>query len=300
MRLKHSFAKAAAVMMAIPALFASCATSAGKLSPQLDRELSESVRMRSPKIPHASSLACLAYSFNKKFPGENLVVTKFDESSGKISERYGFFLPQRPHEMLETLLKTSGFYVSSRSESFRASLVERDGMQKGVIEPAYNQRMPAATMALEGGVTGLEFALRSDAAKAGVGPAGAEIERSQGKVSVDLQLVDMETGTILWADTASASFRSEEGGTSYQDFGVMGLDDGSVFRIGARGGKSPSLSDVLRAAMAKALYGTMAPFLQEERAICDRSVGRDNFTPAWYEEEQAILNKKGAPKAPEL
>ena len=100
-------------------------------------------------------------------------------------------------------------------------------------------------------------------------------------MSVDIKAVDLETGANLWANSSSVSFQSIEGGPDYHDFvnsGVLGLDN-DIFLIGIRAGRTPSLSDLIRAGMAKAVYETLAPFVQEGRNECDQSVERNLLKP---------------------
>ncbi len=281
MKLKNAFMKAAAV--SVPLFLATpfingCAINPD-LAPQIEAEMLAGTKMTSPMVPHKAALTCLAHSFNQRFPDDRFVVTEMTEDSGKLSDDFGFFLPRNPHIMLETLLTEAGFRLGSRDHNFRTSLTERQGMGSGVIKSVFTQKMNPVTIGLFGAITGLEFAVVSNAAKAGIGPVAISLEASRGKLSVDIKSVDLETGDNLWANSSSVSFKSVEGGPSYNDFGVLGLDD-DVFLVGFRGGSTPSLSDLVRAGMAKAVYETLAPFVQEDRYVCDECIGKKTFDPA--------------------
>jgi curli biogenesis system outer membrane secretion channel CsgG len=288
-----------ASLIVTTALFSGGCATMQDITPQIENEMRQGIQMKSPGIPHKEALSCLAQIFNERFPNDRLVVTKMKESSGKFSEDFGFYLPQDPHIMLETILTNAGFRVSSRDTNFRTSLTERQGMQKGLIKPVYNQKFSPVTIGLTGAVTGLEFAVQSEAAKAGIGPVGVRYEQSRGKLSVDIKAVDLETGSNLWAASSSVSFRSREGGPSYHDFGILGLDD-DYFLIGLQGGQTPSLSDLARAGMAKAVYETLAPFIQEKRGLCDRCIEKQDLSSAQIESAHSASSANTSSKSPSM
>jgi hypothetical protein len=161
MKLSRIFKRATATTLSLPVLamplLSSCAFTQHNLSPQIESEMVEGVRMTSPQIPHMEALKCLAQEFNMRYPNDRLVVTKLREGSGKFSEEFGFYLPQDPHVILETLLTEAGFRLGSRDHNFTVTLTEIEGMRKGLIENSYRQKITPVTIGLSGAVMARNF-----------------------------------------------------------------------------------------------------------------------------------------------